>query len=120
MQILGSSNSDNLIPGGSINVLTKPVIVKAGQSYKRGTVLGLNDTDGKASIVNSANIDGSQRPYGILADDVDATQSDKPAVVYYAGEFNPSSLIFGGTDTVATHNSVLREIGIFLKNTISY
>jgi hypothetical protein len=107
---------DNLFAGGVMPVVTDKVILKAGEVYERGTVLGIITADGKAVKVNSANTDGSQKPYGILADTVDATTEDRPAVVYLTGEFNGAALKFGGTDTVATHKMALRELGIFVKD----
>lgn len=43
----------------------------------RGTVLGLNTLDNKATTVDSSKTDGTQIPYGIFADDIDATLEDK-------------------------------------------
>jgi Bacteriophage lambda head decoration protein D len=107
---------DNLFAGGVMPVVTDKVTLKAGTVYERGTVLGIVTADGKAVKVNSANTDGSQNPYAILADTVDATTEDRPAVAYLTGEFNGAALKFGGTDTVATHKKALREIGIFVKD----
>jgi len=105
---------DNLIAGDFHAVMDK-VVVKAGSAYRRGTVVGLLSTDEKAVAIDSTKTDGSERPYGILADDIDATDSDMEAVVYVTGEFNENRLIFGGTDKAETHKKALREMGIFLR-----
>lgn len=70
---------------------------------------------GYAKLVDSASVDGSANPVAILADDVDATEEDKPAPVYLTGEFNEDALTFGGSDDADTHRDALRALGIFLK-----
>lgn len=105
---------DNLI-AGDFHAVTDKVIVKAGSAYRRGTVVGLLTADAKAVAVDSTKTDGSEKPYGILTDDIDATESDMETVVYLTGEFNENRLIFGGTDKAETHKKVLREMGIFLR-----
>lgn len=70
---------------------------------------------GGYKIVNSANVDGSAAPRAILAADVDASEEDKTAPVYFTGEFNEDALTFGGSDDADTHREALRELGIFLK-----
>ncbi len=70
---------------------------------------------GKMKIVNSANVDGSQYPYAVLVDDVDATSADKEGVCELTGEFNEDSLIFGGSDTKTTHAAALEAKHIFLR-----
>ncbi len=112
---IGTYEYDDLVAGGTMQVVTEPVKLKSGASYVRGTVLGKVTATGEATIVNSAASDGSQTPYGILADDVDSTGESKPAVAYLTGEFNEDALVFGGTDNAATHKRALRNIGIFLK-----
>ncbi|MBP2643733.1 MAG: hypothetical protein H6Q67_1620 [Firmicutes bacterium] len=68
---------------------------------------------GSLKIVNSANVDGSQVPYAIACNDTDATSADKAMPVYYTGNFNSNQLVFGGTDTIDTHQVALKNIGIF-------
>lgn len=115
---LGTVDRDNLFAGGVMPVVTETITLKSGVSYVRGAVIGIVTATGKATIVDSTASDGSQTAYGILADDVDATTEDKPAVVYLTGEFNEDALIFGGTDTAETHKLALRGMGIFLKKNI--
>jgi hypothetical protein len=106
---------DQLIVG-SFPTVMDGVTLKAGTSYKRGSVLGIITAEGKAVLVDSSKADGSQNPYAILAEDVDATASDKVGPVYLTGEFNQNALTFGGTDTASTHNAALRNLSIFLKS----
>lgn len=121
-QLVSTTDSltyDNLFAGGVMPVVADSVTLKAGQAYVRGTVLGYIDAEEKATIVDSSKTDGTQRPFAILADDVDATSEDVKASVYLTGEFNQEVLTFGGTDTVSKHKRVLRELGIFLKTTVN-
>lgn len=113
-----SLERDNLFSGAVQRVVTETVTLKGGRAYKRGTVVGLIDTETKCTIINSANTDGSERPYGIVTDDVDATEGDAVSAVYLTGEYNAAALIFGGTDTASNHKRALREMGIFLGSTI--
>jgi len=81
-----------------------------------GTVLGKITASGKLAVVNTAGTDDGRRtPYGILLEAVDATSADKPCAIALAGTFNATALIFGGTDTIATHKAGLRDIGIYTK-----
>lgn len=74
----------------------------------------------KAMKVNSANVDGSGVSDCILADSVDTTSGDVVATAYKSGSFNRKALIFGGSDTAATHEEHLRTLGIYLKDVIPY
>lgn len=73
---------------------------------------------GKLKLVNSANVDGSNTPYAILAGDTDASAADKVCPLYKCGEFNSNALVFGGTDTTATHKEALRDLGILLRDSV--
>jgi hypothetical protein len=101
-----------------------------------GTAFAVGDTfdvtvpvlTGQASIVNSANTDGSQYADCILTDTVNTTSGPVVAEAYEAGSFNRQALIFGGTDTYATivagdgksHENHLRINGIFLSDKMVY
>lgn len=50
---------------------------------------------GKLKKATLAATDGSNKVYGVLAEDVDATAADAEAVVYLTGEFNEDALTFG-------------------------
>jgi hypothetical protein len=69
---------------------------------------------GKAKIVNSANVDGSARPEGVLLEDCDASAGDLGSGYAVTGEYNEDALIFGGSDTKETHRAALRDMGIHL------
>lgn len=110
-----SMDFDGLFAGDVMPVVTDSVKLKSGASYLRGTVLGIVTASGLAVAVDSSKSDGSQTPYAVLASDTDATAAASPAPAYMTGEFNSAKLIFGGTDTVATHKNALRSLGIYAK-----
>ena len=110
---IGTFEYDNLFAGVVQPIASEAITMKAGQAYMRGSVI-TKDADGKGILIDSA---AGGQPYGILADNVDATEEDRETVLYLTGEFNQDALIFGGTDTYETHKEALRDKGIFLKKT---
>lgn len=113
-----SKTYDDLIASGVFPIITDTITIKSGSNLLRGTVLGIITATGKAIKVDSTAGDGSAVAYAILCQDTDATSADVVAPVYLTGEFNGDALIFGGTDTKATHKNALRKIGIFIKTVV--
>ena len=114
---LGTFTPDNLLAGDFPRV-TQAVTVASGNVLLRGTVLGRITASGKCAAVDSTQEDGSESPFAVLVDDVDATSEDKPGLAYLTGEFNEESLIFGGTDTADDHRDGCRALSIFLKQPV--
>ena len=111
---------DKLFAGHVMPLVTEKGVVASGAgSVVRGTVMGRITASGKLVPVDSGSVDGSEVPYGIICDTVDATAADVPCALYMTGEFNEAALTFGGTDDADTHRVALRGLGIFLKPTIS-
>ena len=98
---------DNLV-AGDFPMITEELTILTGNNLKRGTVLGKITASGKFVAVDSSKSDGSQTPFAVLAEDADASSGDKQA-----------ALIFGGTDTSATHKTALRTLSIFAKNVLA-
>ena len=103
---------------GAFPKATQEVTVAAGNNLARGTVLGMVTADGKCLAVDSALENGAEKPYAILAEPVDATDADAVGMAYLSGSFNQNALVFGGTDTVDTHRDALRDLSIYLKDSI--
>lgn len=80
------------------------------------TTIGANNV----KLLNVDNLDGSQEPFGILAEAIDATSAAVEAGAYIAGSFNEAELFFGGNDTINTHRTALRDIGILTDTTQKY
>lgn len=113
----GEFTPDKLIVGNEMPILTEGIKVAKGQgTLVRGTVVGILTTGGLAKPVDSTKSDGTQAPYAILTDDIDTTGDvDVTTTAYTTGLFNKDALTFGGADTVATHKTELRKLGIHLK-----
>jgi hypothetical protein len=109
---------DNLIAGG-FPLTTGGVTVASGQNLTRGSVLGLKTADEQGVLVDSAATDGTENPYCILAEDVDASEAEVEAPVYLSGEFNEDALVFGGSDTIADHRAALRDLSLFTATNVS-
>ena len=99
---LGATKADNLLAGEFPRVSVLATIT--GGTYERGTILSKS---GKNYTICSTE------PEAILAENVDATEEDKEAVVYLTGEFNQSALKAGVE--VSTLIDKLRAKGIFVK-----
>ncbi len=109
---------DRLLAGDAADLITDQVTLISGQNLTRGSALGKITASGKATLLNSANADGSQNFFGVLAADTDASAGDKVAPLYIAGEFNSNALIFGGTDTAATHKTAARSLDCYFKDPV--
>lgn len=119
MHTQSNMTMDNLFAGDVMPVVTVGIVIVQGQVLTRGTVLGEITASKKCAVVDSSKADGTQKPYAILTDDIDATAGDVKATAYVTGEFNESALVFGGADTVATHKKALREIGIITRPVVN-
>jgi hypothetical protein len=109
---------DNLV-AGDFPMITEELTILSGNNLKRGTVLGKITASGKCVAVDSSKSDGSEVVFAVLSEDMDATLEDKQACAYLTGEFNKDALIFGGTDTIDTHKTALRNLSIFAKNVLN-
>ena len=107
------------ILAGDFPTSTEAVTLAAGQNLKQGSVLGRVGTTGEYKLVNSAANDGSQEPYCVLMEDVNATDSAAVGIAYLSGEFIRDKLIFGGTDTWETHLVAARKNSIFFKESFT-
>ena len=117
---IGSYVYDNLSAGDYPVVTSSETILSGVGALARGSVLGRVTASGKLVLVNSAGTDDGRRtPYGILLEAVDATSADKPAAVALSGEFNSAKLVFGGSDTAATHKAALRDLNIYVKTNVA-
>jgi len=114
MALQGTFNADNLI-AGDFPIVTEAVTIDTGV-LARGTVLGKITASGKCVICDSAGTDDGRRaPYAVLLEAVDATSADVAAAAALTGEFNRAKLVFGGTDTYATHVVAMRDLCMFQK-----
>lgn len=103
-----------------VEIGKKLTVASGGGVLARGTVLGKITASGKVLKSLSAAGDGSQTPYAILAEDVDATSADADAMVYMAGTFNSNFLVYGTGHSLATVFDALRAVDIHLVTGLAY
>lgn len=132
----GSLEVDHLINGNKIPVLIQSVEVEPDKGIlKRGSVVSLKSgklvlcaktstedtTDDDTDNPTTTNItDGSQNPYGILAEDVDTGATEKRSgQVFLTGEFNLDSLIFGEGYQKEDMPALLRGLGIYISDSVT-
>lgn len=113
---LGTYTPDNLIVGHKQPIVTDILTIAAGQTLKRGAVLGVADDSGKAKLLDKTATDGSQKFYAVLAEDINAAAEDKTAPVYLAGEFNAAALSFAEGTTAADIKAAARMANTFLRD----
>lgn len=110
--------SPDLLIGGDHPIRTLGVTVASGQNLTRGALVGKITVGGKVILSLSAAADGSEEPYGILGEDVDASGGDKVSFVYVAGDFNSNSMTFGTGHTAANVRDGLRDKSIYLHDAV--
>lgn len=135
-ETVGRVDYDHLLNGKKIPCLTHAVEVEPNKGIlRRGSVVSLkngklvlcaktltvdstdDDTDNPTTTTIS---DGSQNPYGILAEDVDTDASEKRSgQVYITGEFNKNSLTVGEGYTKDEMPALLRGLSIFITDSLS-
>ncbi len=115
---------DFTIPAGAGNTVTvdrhiKGALAYAGTDFAAGDGFDITVAAGSKKLVKSlaASVDGSEKPWAILAADVDASAADRPAPYYLSGEFATSKLTFGTGHTADTVEEAFRAVSapIFLK-----
>lgn len=132
---VGVLETDHLVNGNKVPVLIQSVEVAPDKGIlKRGSVVSLKSgklvlcaktitedtTDDSVENPTTTNItDGSQNPYGILAEDVDTGATEKRSgQVFLTGEFDTDSLIFGEGYQKEDMPALLRGLGIFVSDSI--
>lgn len=105
----------NLI-AGEYPRIERIITIASGSALTKGSVLGRVTASGKFILSESDATDGSETPDAILAEDVDASEEDKQAVVYFSGEFNENALTLGTGHTLESIRAGLRSKSIFLRS----
>jgi hypothetical protein len=86
-------------------------------TYKRGTVLARNATDGKLYILGTTAEGVSFAADSVLINDVQMQTSDTTVELYTAGCFNPTALtVKDGYTITQADKDKLRERGIWLQS----
>jgi hypothetical protein len=114
----GTFAQDELVV--QVEIGEKRTIVSGAGIIQRGTVLGKITASGKLTTSLSAASDGSQTPYALAAETVDATSADADTIVYLGGTFNSNKLILGTGHTLTTVYDPLRQVDIHLVKALTY
>lgn len=99
---------DNLIAGDFMR-LTTGLTVLAGKKYEKGDILEIDANDKAIHLATAGNA-----KY-VLAESVDATLEDKPAIAYKTGEFHADECNFNTVTEVDAVIDALHLRSIFLK-----
>ena len=74
---------------------------------------------GYCVAVNSAAVDGSDVPFGVLCEDVVlASGAETLSAAYMMGTFNEDALVFGGSDDKEDHRAAMRNLNMYMKTTV--
>lgn len=123
MRTEGFNNNGEYVPcnllAGEFPRVERLITIASGQSLQKGAVLGKVTADGKYKLSLAAANDGSEVPDVILTEDIDATNGDAQAVVYFSGEFNSKALTLGTGHTIESISATLRLRNITLRQNIS-
>lgn len=118
VETLGKYVPENLIVGHKQPIVTDLLLIEAGQTLRRGAVLGLAQS-GKAKLLDKTATDGSQEFYAILAEDTNAETADQTAPVYLAGEFNAGALFFAEGTTAEDVKAAARMANVYLREILA-
>ena len=113
-----STTYDNLIVGDQRRTVNVPATIKQGQVIVRGQLLGKITASGKLTEAVAGHNDGTQTPYAIAAENVDATTGDVLTTVYTEGEFNADAVVYSYTSTKADWKAAAQATGIYLRDTV--
>jgi len=111
--VTGSYSPDNLIIG-DIPTISYDETIISGQDVERGAVMGMITASGKLTACDHTASDGSEAPYGVMAEDCDASLADVTGGVYVFGHFDSGELTFGGSSTISDLKSAMRLVGLYV------
>lgn len=85
-----------------------------------GSVVAIKTSGTTLSLVQSGNSDGTQTAVGVLAENVETASNTTPVSYYVTGSFAKVAMLFGGSDTYATHKATLNALNIYGEQTFQY
>ena len=89
------------------------VKVSEGQNLKMGTIVGIKTETGEAKIVSIADgeTDGSDAPFGVLIQAVDATNGASEGVIVARDAIvNPNALVYPADATTEQKKAILKGL----------
>lgn len=118
IQDLGSFKPDNLIASGA-DLHVGNVTLSAGQTLKRGAILGKNTASGECKIIANGASDGTEKIYAILADNVVTEGKTAVAEAYLSGAFHIDALTAGDGVDVGKLVDEARVLNIYIVPSIA-
>lgn len=110
--------------GGTVTIADqiKGVLTDGATDFVVGDGFDITIAAGSAKYKTSiaAAVDGSQVPYGVLLEDIDATSADADGMVLIVGEVNSNKLTFGAGHSLATVYDAFRGSGIVVSTAIPW
>lgn len=79
---------------GDADVVTQPITVLSGQNLAQYSVVGRVTASGKVKLCDTAAVDGSQTPIGIMVNAIDASGGDLAGDIYIGGDFLLAPLVW--------------------------
>ena len=107
---------ENLLAGGT-QLVTETATILDGETLALGEIVGKVTATGKLKALNTEASDGTETPYGILAEAASPSGADGTSLVYLKGEFRINA-VTSATSTPAAQKSNLRLLGIYLKDSV--
>lgn len=114
----GTSRADDLFASHN-HKEDREITLVTGQNLTRGAVLGKITASGKYTLSLAAAVDGSEVPVAILGQDTDASAADKVTFAYEKGTFNERALTLGAGHTLDSIRAGLRDLGIFMHDSVA-
>lgn len=109
---------ENLIAGCQKDFVQRPGIVRMGEAFSRGTLLGRLTATGKWQVIDEDNV-ANCNDFGIAVEAVDSTAAEVPTTIFVEGEFNEHAVIFSYADTPDDWRELLTPHGIYLRKSLT-
>lgn len=90
-------------------------IVLSGQTLVRGSVVGKVTASSKMVLLDKDAVDGSEVPFGVVADYIDASAGDKVGPIWRTGEFLAEKLIFEAGTVLSDVQAAMEAIQLWPK-----
>lgn len=87
------------------------IVVLEGNKLKKGQLVKKDSTTGKIKADDGS---APAELYGIMADDVDATNEDKKSVCFINGQFQNIGLTYPNGKTKADYSDTFKKLGFII------
>jgi len=109
---------DNLFGGSQKKPVQSPAVVAIGQSWSRGTLVGLLTGTLKWQTCDFDAVSNFS-DFGIAAEAVDSTEGETKTTVFVEGEFNQENVLIGYGDDADDWRLKLADHGIYLRRVVT-